>query len=99
MALGAGLNHLAICSTSGIILAAGFVSDMIYFQYSDDGGASTHAFNDDSTSKAIASAVNEQPAIAVLGTSEIIVSLTYDSTIRTYVSRDFGETWLYVDSL
>jgi len=97
----------ALAETVGIILMAGYdevevEEEMVgyaWFEVSDDGGKTKHAFHDGSTRKQIALSDKQQPAILILGTQEILVSVTRGMKVYTYLSSDFGETWVYLDLL
>jgi len=101
------LQYGTTAETASIILAAGYdeieVEEQMvgyaWFERSQDNGQSKDAFHDGSTRKQIALSDKQQPAILILGTQEILVSVTRGAKVYTYLSSDFGETWVYLDLL
>ena len=97
----------AIDDVAKIILAAGYDEveedgedvGYVWFEVSDDNGVTKSAFQDGTTRKKVARSIEAQPAMRILGTQEILVSLTYNWEVRSYLSSDFGETWTYLDAL
>jgi len=105
--IGDDLQYGAMVETASIILAAGYAEigvgeEMVgyaWFEVSQDNGQSKHTFDDGAARKQIALSDKQQPAICILGTGEILVSVTRGAKVYTYLSSDFGETWVYLDLL
>ncbi len=96
--LGDDLAKAQICERDGILYAAGLADGYAYVEWSDDGGATKGAYSDGSTARPISleRTADEQPAIEALQTGELIAALTQGDSVRTYVSRDEGESWWVV---
>lgn len=86
------LEHAAICEWNGVIYAAGWSGGAVWFEYSDDGGASTNPVAGGYRVQ-VCTADEQQPAIAALVTGEIVAAVDSDGQVATYVSRDQGESW------
>jgi len=101
--LGNDLEFGTLDETFGIMLMAGYAEVEVgeesvgyaWFELSDDGGKTKHAFHDGNTRKKIGLSDKKQPAILILGTQEILATVTRGSRSYLYTSRDFGETWTY----
>jgi len=97
--IGDDLEYVAAVQMAGIILAAGHDSGTIYFERSDDNGITTSTLRNGLTRAAIAEGDAQQPAISVLCSGQILVSLTRGTAIITYLSGDRGEHWTAVDQI
>jgi len=89
------LAKAQICERDGLIYAAGLAGGRAWFEWSQDSGATKASFPDGSTAKLISAepVEDDQPAIEALQTGEIVVALTQDGLVTTYVTRDEGEHW------
>ncbi len=81
------LSLLAHVQLFNVILAVGWGDDAVWYVASNDNGATWTA------PVAVGAAAEEQPAITWLHTGEILVARTYDDTVITSLSDDFGGTW------
>jgi len=92
------LAKAQVCERDGILYAAGLADGYAYFEWSYDSGAGKAPFPDGSTRCLISPqpVENEQPAIEALQTGEIVVAVSQDDAVRTYVTRDEGEHWVAV---
>lgn len=105
--IGDDLQFAATVQVVNIVLAAGYDEveeggeqvGYCWFEVSQDNGQTKDPFHDASTRKQIARSDEKQPGICILGTREILVSMTRGSAVYTYLSSDFGETWMYLDAL
>ena len=90
------LAKAQVCERDGILYAAGLADGYAYFEWSYDSGANKAAFPDGTTAQLISTEFveNEQPAIEALQTGEIVVAVSQDDAVRTYVTRDEGEHWV-----
>ena len=95
------LMKAQICERDGLLYAAGLSDGLAWFEWSQDSGANKAPFADGSTVKLISAepADDQQPAIEVLQTGEIVVALTQSGVVRTYVSRDHGEHWAFIGAV
>jgi len=95
------LTKAQICERDGLVYAAGLSDGSAWFEWSQDSGATKAPFGDGSTAKLISaeSADDEQPAIEVLQTGEIVVALTQGGLVKTYVTRDQGEHWAFIGAV
>jgi hypothetical protein len=89
------LEHAAICEWNGIIYAAGWSGEAVWFEYSEDGGRSKAPVGGGDRVQ-VCPAGEQQPAIAALVTGEIVAAVDRDGQVATYVSRDQGESWAQV---
>lgn len=105
--IGDDLELGTLDETVGIILMAGYAEieveeEMVgyaWFEVSQDGGKTKDPFHDGSTRTQIALSDKKQPALCILGTQEILVSVVRGAKVYTYLSSDFGQTWRYLDVL
>ncbi len=101
--IGDDLTLGAVEHVANILIMAGYAEEeevgYAWFEVSQDNGLTKDGFHDASTRKQIALSDEKQPAISILGTGEILVSVTRGSAVYTYLSSDFGETWTYLDAL
>ena len=90
-----------IAQVASIVVGVGYdaTEGAVFFEASDDGGATTKTLRSGNTRAQVAPSDEAQPAIEVLGTGEIVVSVTYAANVRSYLSRDFGEHWTAVDAV
>jgi hypothetical protein len=95
------LTKAQICERDGLLYAAGLSDGQAYFEWSQDSGATKAAFADGSTAKLISAEAcdDEQPAIEVLQTGEIVVALAQNVLVKTYVTRDQGEHWAFIGAV
>jgi hypothetical protein len=87
------LTRAAICQWNGIIYAAGWADGAVWFKYSEDGGRSASLLPDGSTRARVCAAEQQQPAIEVLTTSELVVAVDQGGEVAMYFSSDQGATW------
>ncbi len=87
------LLHAAVCQWQGIIYAAGWADGAVWFECSEDGGATKAEIPGVGPRSFICYADEQQPAIEVLDTAEIVVAVDQQGQVATYVSRDQGRTW------
>jgi hypothetical protein len=89
------LAKAQICERDGLLYAAGLAEGRVWFEWSQNGGATKAPFPDGSTSRPVTSETvdDEQPAIEALETGEIVVACSQSDKVRTYVTRDEGEHW------
>lgn len=104
--VGDDLRYVATVQTENLVLVAGMAANtetgemQAYFEYSNDDGATKYTFSNGETRKLISEWVrNEQPALEVLSTGEIVCTVNTGSELTTYLTQDFGETWTRVDSI
>lgn len=87
------LSHAAICQWNGIIYAVGWDEGSVWFEYSDDGGQTAGEIPGVGTRSRVCDAEEQQAAIEVLTTSEIVVAVDRDGQVETYYSANQGITW------
>jgi len=87
------LEHAAICQWNGIIYAAGWADGGVWFEYSEDGGTNASPIPGVGIRARICDADEQQPAIEVLTTSELVVAVDRGGEVATYYSADQGATW------
>ncbi|HUU95296.1 MAG TPA: hypothetical protein VM487_06130 [Phycisphaerae bacterium] len=97
--IGDDLEYVAAVQMASIILAAGHDNGTIYFELSNDNGVTTDTLRNGETRAAIADGDAQQPAISVLFTGEILVSLMRGMVVITYLSSDWGESWTAIDQV
>ena len=92
------LSKAQICERDGILYAVGLAGGYACFEWSQDSGATKALFPDGTAAKLVSPepADDEQPAIEALQTGEIVVAVTQQGAVRTYVTRDEGEHWATV---
>lgn len=94
--IGEGLTCVDITQQHGVVHAAGFLVDSVYYQRSSD-GATLEAFQGGSTSRYINAAVEGKPALEVLPTGRIVVVVDNGDGLAVYASDTGGETWTGID--
>ena len=87
------LQHAAICQWKGLIYAAGWADGALWFKYSEDGGRTAGEIPGVGTRARVCEAEEQQPAIEVLTTSELVVALDRAGEVVVYYSADQGATW------
>ena len=87
------LRRAAICQWNGIIYAAGWENGSVWFEYSDDRGRTAGEIIQGQTRTRVCDAEEQQPAIEILSTSEIVVAVSQGGEVVTYFSSDQGATW------
>ena len=89
------LAKAQLCERHGLVYAVGLAEGYAWCEWSQDSGATKAFFPDGSTAKPVSlePADDDQPAIEVLQTGEIVVALSQEGGVKTYVSRDEGEHW------
>jgi len=92
------LRRAAICQWNGILYAAGWADGGIWFEYSDRSDLGKSEIPGAGLRVKICDADEQQPAIEVLPTSEIVVAVDIGDTVATYYSPDQGITWLAASS-
>ena len=88
------LAYATIAQVENLIVAAGYSGSNCYFEWSDDDGQTVTG-----GPTLIGPSDEEQPAIVVLETGEILVTLTYAGVGKSYLSRNWGATWTYLEAL
>ena len=90
----------AIVQRENIVLAVGYDAndEACYFEWSDDDGTTKHAFANGDTRKLIGISDEQQPALVVLETGEILATLASGGA-KTYLSSDWGETWTFLEAI
>jgi hypothetical protein len=92
--IGDDLSRTALTQCKGLLCAAGYSGGVVYFERSDDDGATITGER-----VAIGSSDDQQPALAVLSTAEVIVGIVFGGSLYAYRSGDFGATWAVVETL
>lgn len=87
------LQHAAICEWNGIIYAVGWREGTVWFEYSEDGGTSKAEIPGVGLRARVCEADEQQPAIEVLVTGEIVVAVDRSGRVETWYSADQGATW------
>jgi len=87
------LQHAAICEWNGIVYAAGWRDGAVWFEYSEDGGVTKGEVPGVGQRSRVCDAEEQQPAIEVLVTGEIVVAVDRSGQVATYYSADQGCTW------
>ncbi|MBM3498120.1 MAG: hypothetical protein FJX74_05560 [Armatimonadetes bacterium] len=95
------LLRAQICERDGLVYAVGLADGHAWFEWSHDSGATKAAFPDGSTAKRITlePVEDDQPALEALQTGEIVVALTQEGLVKTYVTRDEGEHWEFIGAV
>jgi predicted glutamine amidotransferase len=90
-----------ICERDGIVYAAGLSGGYAYFEWSQDSGATKALFPEGTTATLISSEPvdDDQPAVEALQTGEIVVALTQDGRVKTYVTRGEGQHWDFIGAV
>lgn len=87
------LEHAALSEGQGIIYAAGWHDSAVWFEYSEDGGATASELPGVGQRSRVCDADEQQPAIVALVTGEIVVAVDEGGQVATYYSADQGQTW------
>ena len=93
------LQYGVISTSHGILYGVGFTDDAIYFEWSDDNGVTKKELKDGSTKRFVGTSEEEQPAIVITVTGEIIVSMTDAGDIYTFLSKDSGNSWNLISTI
>ena len=88
------LRRAALCQWNGIVYAAGWADGGIWFEYSDRPGLEKSEIPGAGYRRKICDAEEQQPAIEVLSTAEIVVAVDDGGEVITYYSPDQGITWI-----
>ncbi len=88
------LSRTALAECRGLLVAAGYSGGYCYFERSDDDGSSQTG-----TRVQVGASDDQQPAIEVLPSAEILVGVVFGGVLYTYLSPDFGATWAVLDTL
>ncbi len=87
------LRRAAICQWNGILYAAGWADGSIWFEYSDLPDLGKSPVGSAGYRVKICEAEEQQPAIEVLPTAEIVVAVESGNGVVTYYSTDQGASW------
>jgi hypothetical protein len=87
------LQHAALCAWNGLLYAAGWAEGAVWFEYSEDNGRTAAPLPGGGTRSFICTAEEQQPAIEVLTTAELVVAVDREGQVATYYSTDQGRTW------
>lgn len=88
------LRRAAICQWNGIVYAAGWADGSIWFEYSDQPNLDKSEIPGVGLRSRVCEADEQQPAIEVLPTAELVVAVERDGNVETYYSPDQGITWV-----
>ena len=89
--IGDDLEQVSVDQIDNIVLLSGHLGGSIYFEASNDNGA-THTARVE-----VADSSEEGSSIRILRTGEIVIALTAGVGTQLYISLDFGVTWALVD--
>jgi len=87
------LERAALCQWNGLLYLAGWADGAVWFEYSEDGGRTAAEIPGVGQRAYVCAAEEQQPAIEVLSTSELVIAVEQGGEVVTYYSADQGATW------
>jgi len=91
-----------LCQSEGVVFAAGWITNAVWCEYSNDHGGSQAQFADASYKKKVCDltvaggGTVPRSSIMVYSTRSLQVTVNTGSVLTLYESKDGGETWAAV---